>query len=81
MFSHKDILSKRDRHKESQSKLEFRPVKKVPEETYLDKQNNKKEGSKSRSKSKGIIKTKSMKQLVKKSKSMVRLEPTKNMQK
>lgn len=81
MSSHKDILSKRDRHKESQSKLEYRPVKKVPEETHLDKQNNKKEGSKSRSKSKGIVKSKSLKHLVKKSKSMVRLEPTKNLQK
>lgn len=73
MFGHLDILSKRDRHKESHSKLEYRPVKKIAEETHLDKQNNKKEGSKSRSKSKGIVKSKSMKQLVKKSKSMLRL--------
>ena len=81
MLCYKDILSKRDRHKDSQSKLEYRPIKKVPEETHLDKQYNKKEGSKSRSKSKGIVKSKSMKQLVKKSKSMILLEPTKNLQK
>ena len=69
------ILTKRDRHKESQSKLEHRPVRRHIEESKDDKQPNKKEGSKSRSKSKGLHKIKSTKQLVKKSKSMTRLEP------
>ena len=69
------ILSKRDRHKESQSKLEHRPLRRHIDEPKEERQPNKKEGSKSRSKSKGLHKSKSVKQMVKKSKSMARLEP------
>jgi hypothetical protein len=73
---HVELLSKRERNRETESRLEHRPRKAEdnPSERNHNQHNKSYSKSKSRSKSKGIVKSRSLKQLGKKSKSMVRLE-------
>lgn len=69
-----ELLSKRERGREVDSKMEHR-FKKVEDNKSEKNLNHHKSYSKSKSKSrsKGLVKSKSLKQLGKKSKSMVRL--------
>ena len=74
-MSYVAVLSKRERRRESQDKIERKTFRRKGDEGKGEAVQGKKEGSKSKSRSKGMSKSKSMKRLVKKSKSMVRLEP------